>query len=243
MITAVLDHCSPNFEPRRAVNGFAGVRHIVLHYTGMVSARAALRRLCDPNAKVSAHYLIDEDGTVFALVDEDQRAWHAGVAYWRGERDINSTSIGIELVNPGHEFGYRPFADVQITALCSVIADITQRYMLPPSAVLGHADVAPGRKQDPGELFPWDVLAADGLCLWPSDKVAAEQMSDKQVWAALSAIGYAVPGGPGGDILDRRTGRADVVAAFQRRYRPTGVDGVLDHETRARIAAVVALYL
>ena len=133
---------------------------LVLHYTGMRSAAEALARLTDPEAKVSAHYLIDEDGTVVRLVDEEMRAWHAGVSFWRGATDINARSIGIELVNPGHEFGYRPFPRAQMAALIDLALDIVARWPIPARNVVGHSDVAPRRKMDPGELFDWPRLAA-----------------------------------------------------------------------------------
>ena len=147
---------SPNHDDR----GGAAIDMLVLHYTGMKTAEAALERLCDPAAKVSAHYTIDEDGTVYAHVPEARRAWHAGVSFWAGATDINSRSIGIELVNPGHEFGYRDFPDAQIAALITLCHGILLRHPIPSARVLGHSDVAPARKEDPGELFPWERLAA-----------------------------------------------------------------------------------
>jgi N-acetylmuramoyl-L-alanine amidase len=141
---------------------------LLLHYTGMRSAEEALERLCDPHSEVSAHYLIEETGEIHSLVPEDRRAWHAGKAYWAGESDINSASIGIEIVNPGHEFGYRAFPEHQITSLVRLSQGILKRYNIPPSRVLGHSDVAPGRKADPGELFPWERLAQAGVGLWPA---------------------------------------------------------------------------
>ena len=151
---------SPNFNERRLP-----VSMIVLHYTGMQSAAEALERLKDPAAEVSAHYLIDEDGTVIRLVDEAKRAWHAGRSFWRGITDVNSASVGIELVNPGHEFGYRPFPDAQMEALVPLLADIVRRHDIPRANVVGHSDVAPARKIDPGELFDWDMLARYNLTL------------------------------------------------------------------------------
>jgi N-acetylmuramoyl-L-alanine amidase len=229
---------SPNSGPRRSVDGWVGVRNVVLHYTGMQSADAAIARLCDPSAEVSAHYLVHEDGRILQLVDESLRAWHAGVSYWRGLSDLNSVSIGIELVNPGHEFGYRSFPPAQITALNALLGDIIGRYALTPEDVIGHSDIAPGRKQDPGELFPWQSLAGQGFGLWPN---APRESSDVGIWRALSGIGYAVPAGPGAEILDPETGAEDVISAFQRRFRPGRVDGVADAETRGLIAAVAEL--
>ena len=152
---------SPNFNDR--ADGIK-LAYIILHYTGMKDAASALERLCDPAAQVSAHYMIDEDGSVIQLVDEAKRAWHAGKSFWRGITDMNSASIGIELVNPGHEFGYRPFPAAQITALKKLLHEIIARHgMNRKSCLLGHSDIAPTRKQDPGELFPWEELAKDGL--------------------------------------------------------------------------------
>ena len=158
-----VDRPSPNHDDR----GGAVVDMLVIHYTGMASADAALARLCDPVAKVSAHYTIDEDGTVYAMVPEARRAWHAGASCWAGARDINARSIGIELVNPGHEFGYRAFAPAQIAALITLCQGIVTRHAIPAWRVLGHSDVAPMRKDDPGELFPWETLAKAGIGLWP----------------------------------------------------------------------------
>ena len=161
---------SPNQEPRPA--GVA-IDTLILHYTGMKTAKEALSRLCDPEAKVSAHYLVDEDGAVFLLVPEAKRAWHAGVSSWRGESNINDRSIGIELVNPGHEFGYRAFPEKQMAALIPLLRGILARHPIPQSRVLGHSDVAPGRKTDPGELFEWHRLAESGIGLWPDITKAA----------------------------------------------------------------------
>ncbi|MEZ5919616.1 MAG: N-acetylmuramoyl-L-alanine amidase [Alphaproteobacteria bacterium] len=172
---------SPNFDERAD----ARIPSIVLlHYTGMRTACEALERLCDPNTKVSAHYVIDEDGHVRALVAEDKRAWHAGLSFWDGERDINSASIGIEIVNPGHEFGYRVFPQAQINAVVALCTDIKARYDIPTDRFLAHSDVSPARKTDPGELFPWEKLAAKGFGLWPS---AQEREEDKQAVSALCA--------------------------------------------------------
>ncbi len=148
---------SPNFNDRALP-----VDMIVIHYTGMKTGAEALARMCDPSAKVSAHYMIEEDGQVFALVAEDKRAWHAGVSHWQGIDDINSCSIGIELVNPGHDWGYRSFPALQIKALLALITDTRTRHAIPNDRIVGHSDVAPGRKQDPGDLFPWARVRALG---------------------------------------------------------------------------------
>jgi N-acetylmuramoyl-L-alanine amidase len=155
---------SPNHDPRPAG---APVDILVLHYTGMRTAEEALDRLCDPEAKVSAHYTIDRDGCIYRHVGEERRARHAGVSWWAGERDVNGRSIGIELVNPGHEFGYVPFPEAQIDALMELAHAILARHPIPATRVLGHSDVAPARKTDPGELFPWRQLADAGIGVFP----------------------------------------------------------------------------
>jgi N-acetylmuramoyl-L-alanine amidase len=206
------DRPSPNCDARP--DG-AQVDMLVLHYTGMPTGEAALARLLDIEYEVSAHYLIEEDGRIFRLVAEADRAWHAGVSYWRGHRDVNARSIGIELVNPGHEYGYRPFPEPQMAALEALSRDILARHPIPPRNVVGHSDVAPARKTDPGELFDWRSLAAQGIGLWPAP--AASGPAD--VMDALSAIGY--------DITDY----APALAAFQRHFRPAEVHGVADPDT------------
>jgi N-acetylmuramoyl-L-alanine amidase len=220
----LVDRPSPNRDSR----GDAPIDILVLHYTGMESGAAALARLCDPAAKVSAHYMIDEDGTVYALVPEEARAWHAGVSYWAGARDINARSIGIELVNPGHEFGYRSFPKAQITALTELAKVILARHPIPAWRVLGHSDVAPARKDDPGELFPWKELAEQGIGLWPSK---GDDPGAAKVAELLARYGYD-PDSP----LEK------TVTAFQRHFRPTRVDGIADAETRALLASLLALY-
>ncbi len=158
---------SPNFNDREGHT----IDMLVLHYTGMRSADDARDKLCNAmsDKKVSAHYLVDEDGTIYAMVDESMRAWHAGVSYWRGHTNINQRSIGIEIVNPGHEFGYRPFPKPQMEAVAELCKDILSRRAIPARNVVGHSDVAPERKQDPGELFDWKFLAEHGVGLWPLD--------------------------------------------------------------------------
>ena len=240
-IPVVTDYASPNFGPRRAVANEVRVRHVVVHYTGMASCRAALARLCDGTAEVSAHYLIDEDGTVYGLVSEEMRAWHAGRSFWKSVRDINSTSIGIELVNPGNELGYRPFPEAQLASLMCLAGGIVARHDITPDNFLGHSDIAPGRKRDPGELFPWRRLAEAGFGLWPGPVTVVAGVPDLGLaFRRLSEIGYAVPltDEEGSDLLDPASAATDVIAAFQRRFRPSAVDGVLDGETAALIAAV-----
>jgi N-acetylmuramoyl-L-alanine amidase len=170
---------------------------LVLHYTGMPEGRAALERLCNAEARVSAHYLIEEDGTVYALVDETRRAWHAGLGSWRGHDDINSRSIGIEIVNPGHEFGYRAFPLAQMEALAPLALGILTRHPIPARNVVGHADVAPARKEDPGELFDWAWLAARGVGLWPAANApAAASASEEQIAGMLTKFGYGISEAP-----------------------------------------------
>jgi N-acetylmuramoyl-L-alanine amidase len=202
---------------------------LVLHYTGMRSAEAALDRLCDPEARVSSHYLVEEDGTVWQLVAETRRAFHAGISQWRGRAGLNATSIGIEIVNPGHEWGYRDFPALQMAAVCDLCLGILGRHpAIAPWGVVAHSDIAPDRKQDPGEAFDWRGLAAEGVGLWPGpDPVQAPPASAAP--ALLARIGY----------------RADLplpvlLAAFQRHWRPEAVDGVPDRGTLRRLAAVAA---
>jgi N-acetylmuramoyl-L-alanine amidase len=227
----ILDRPSPNHDARPGV-----VDMLVLHYTGMRSAAEALGRLCSAEAKVSAHYLIDEDGSTWRLVAEERRAWHAGVSCWAGQRDINGVSIGIELVNPGHENGYRPFPEPQMTALEGLCRGIIARHSIPARNVLGHSDVAPQRKSDPGERFDWARLAGAGVGFWPDlTATPAAPQPIAEIQQLLAAIGYETPQT---GVLDPTT--AMVVVAFQRHFRPSCCDGALDAETRARIAAVAA---
>ncbi|WP_420349751.1 N-acetylmuramoyl-L-alanine amidase [Pelagibius sp.] len=225
---SILQRPSPNHDPRP--DGPA-VDILLLHYTGMESGAAALARLCDPAAKVSAHYCVEEDGRIFQLVDEDRRAWHAGVALWKGASNINARSIGIEIVNPGHEFGYRPFPAAQMTAVIQLAEDIVARHAIPPARVLGHSDVAPLRKEDPGELFDWPALAAAGIGLWPGEQREAGALSADAVASGLSAVGY-------GYVEEDLPA---VIRAFQRRYRPAAVTGEADAETRGRLAGLLAM--
>jgi len=224
---------SPNFDKRTLP-----ISLLVLHYTGMKSGAAAIARLCDPDAKVSAHYVIEADGQIFQLVDEDMRAWHAGVSEWQGETNINSASIGIEIVNGGHDWpnndGTLPhFPDIQINALIPLIKDIIARRG--ELSILGHSDIAPARKIDPGEHFPWQGLAAAGIGFWPEIKSQDERIlfepdsRDRGVailQRGLAHIGYGV----------RVTGVMDddtthIIKAVQRRYRPHKIDGVVDVQT------------
>jgi N-acetylmuramoyl-L-alanine amidase len=199
---------------------------LVLHYTGMRSCAEALDRLCDPGAKVSAHYLVDETGAIYALVAEERRAWHAGVACWRGHRDVNARSLGIELANPGHEFGYRAFPEAQMTALIDLGRALVARHPIEPRNVVGHSDVAPARKSDPGELFDWPRLAAAGLGLWPK-KIDPVPAGEADILAMLAAYGY--------DTADPRA----ALIAFQRHFRAGRIDGAADADTAARLRALL----
>ena len=199
---------------------------LVLHYTGMQSAEAALARLCDRAAKVSSHYVVDEDGSVYALVAEPNRAWHAGVSFWRGVTRLNDRSIGVEIVNPGHEFGYRPFSPAQMQAVRALCQGILRRWPgIEARNVVAHSDIAPNRKQDPGELFDWRGLAASGVGLWTDDFAPPGDLR-----ADLTAIGY-----------DTDLGQADVITAFQRHFLPGHLTGVADEQTAGRAAALRAL--
>ena len=195
----------------------------------MPNAAAAIARLCDPASKVSAHWLVDEDGSVLALVPECRRAWHAGVSGWQGRIGLNDSSIGIEVVNPGHQWGYRPFSDVQVAAVIALCRSIQRRWEIPAKRVLGHSDVAPHRKQDPGELFPWEQLAEAGIGTWP----AVSPTSSSDLERSLRIIGYPL------DLEGVSVALA--LSAFQRRYRPQRVDGVADLATSRLLFAVEAL--
>jgi len=209
----------------------------------MKSAQAAIDRLRDPAAQVSSHYVVDEDGAVFRLVAEDKRAWHAGVSYWRGHSALNGRSIGIEIVNPGHEWGYRNFPALQMAAVCDLSLGILARHPIPARNVVAHSDVAPDRKEDPGERFDWRGLAQNGVGLWPFDApdlgtggALRDAASLRPVRAALRDIGYAVA--PEG-ALDPAL--AMVLRAFQRHWRPEAVTGQADDGTLVRLQQVHAL--
>jgi N-acetylmuramoyl-L-alanine amidase len=210
---------------------------LVLHYTGMRTSEEALRRLCEAQAEVSAHYLIDEDGTALQLVDESRRAWHAGQGSWAGESDINSCSIGIELVNPGHAFGYRPFPETQMRTLEAVCLEVLARHPIPAHRVLGHSDVAAGRKEDPGELFDWPRLARAGIGIWPErqpvpDRYTAGSMA--KIKHDLSRIGYAVEASGEMDCQAR-----SALLAFQRHWLADQLTGAGDPATAWRLQEVL----
>ena len=219
----IIETPSPNFDERQLP-----ISMIVLHYTGMTDGAAAIARLRDPEAKVSAHYLIEEDGTVLRMVAEDKRAWHAGRSQWRGVTDINSASVGIEIVNPGHEFGYRPFTDEQIAALIPLVAAIKDRHSITRGNVVGHSDIAPTRKRDPGELFPWYRLAKLRLALpRPTKNLLDPMWSEGGFLLALERFGY--------DVSEPMA----AIMAFQRRFRQELVDGEVDAECRMILLALL----
>src|SRR6516225_11548293 len=170
----------------------ARIDMLVLHYTGMESAPAALERLCDPTARVSAHYVVEENGRIWRLVPEVRRAFHAGVSCWEGERDLNAVSLGIEIVNPGHEWGYRPFPEAQMASVEHLCRDLVARYPIPPHRVVGHSDIAPERKSDPGELFDWARLARAGIGIWPSAATPGRDfiIDPAGIIRGLASIGY-----------------------------------------------------
>jgi len=229
---AIRDLPSPNHDERPA--GLP-IDTLVLHYTGMRTAAEAIARLRDPAARVSSHYVVEEDGTVSRLVPEERRAWHAGVSHWRGRETLNGRSIGIEIVNPGHEWGYRPFPALQMAAVCDLCLEILARHPIAARDVVAHSDIAPDRKQDPGELFDWQGLAANGVGLWPEGEIPGEDAAPvpdevARALPLLQAVGY----------------RTDLpvtvlLAAFQRHWRPERVDGMLDTGTLGRLQAVAAL--
>ena len=224
---AITDAPSPNFDARKAPPDM-----VLLHYTGMRTAEGAVARLRDPAAQVSAHYVVEEDGCILRLVPEERRAWHAGQSWWQGDTDINAASIGVEIVNPGHEFGYRAFPDVQVEAVIALVADIRTRWSVTDARILGHSDVAPARKQDPGELFPWKRLAEQRHGLWfepaheriaalgPPLAVGDEGLGVHVLQAGLHRLGFE-PRPTGRYAEDTRL----TVEAFQRHWRPSRVDG------------------
>lgn len=213
----IIDCPSPNFDERDQA-----VSIVVLHYTGMEDGPSAIARLRDPEARVSCHYLIAEDGQVLRMVSEFHRAWHAGLSYWRGIHKVNAASIGIEIVNPGHEYGYRPFTAQQMDALVPLLADIVARHQIPRANVVGHSDVAPARKQDPGELFDWALLARHKLAVArPTKGLVDPHWTDGGFLLALERYGY--------DVRDALA----ATVAFQRRFRPELIDGTICGECRA----------
>jgi N-acetylmuramoyl-L-alanine amidase len=232
---------SPNHGPRAAGKP---IDILLLHYTGMKSEEGALAWLASPQSNVSAHYFVGEDGAIVQMVDEAERAWHAGASFWAGERDINTRSIGIEIANPGHEFGYRSFPLAEVAAVVALCRDILARHPIPPQRVLAHSDVAPLRKEDPGELFPWGELNADGVGHWvmPEAVVAGPELKLGDSGEAVANLkqrfrsyGYGL-----GAESDFDEEMAAVVRAFQRHFRPALVDGIADVSTIATLDRLIA---
>ena len=247
----LIDRPSPNFDARsRAID------LVVLHYTGMQDGETALARWTDPTpvagkypgpwqgestapdaplSRVSAHYVGGEDGAVYRIVPEESRAWHAGASSWQGEGDVNSRAVGIEIVNGGHDFGLPDYSAEQIDAVIALLSDILARRQLKAVQVVAHSDIAPERKQDPGEKFPWKRLAEAGVAVWPEHAATpvSGEPSTSTVQAQLAAIGYAVKQT---GIMDAPTKAA--LMALQRRFRPTLIDGAPDDETRTLLAAL-----
>jgi N-acetylmuramoyl-L-alanine amidase len=241
MTLALRERLSPNHDSRgETIGGPPRIDLLVLHYTGMQNVEAALDRLCDPEARVSSHYVVDEDGTIWRLVPEERRAWHAGVSYWQGETALNTLSIGVEIVNPGHEWGYRAFPEQQMQAVETLCLDIISRRRIPAHRIVGHSDIAPTRKSDPGELFDWPRLARAGIGLWPEPAAELRRRRGRGVGiveraralADLARIGYQV----------EPSNVEPPLAAFQRRFRPERWDGRLDGETSGRLAEAAQLY-
>ena len=204
----IISQPSPNYDDRSSA-----IEMLILHYTGMKTGAEAIARLCDPKAKVSAHYVVEEDGRVFALVPEEKRAWHAGVSSWRGKQGLNDCSIGIEIVNPGHEFGYRPFFPAQMEAVAALCSAILSRHNIPARNV-----IAPTRKEDPGELFDWAMLAKKGIGLFPPQDLPAIPAGNFK--EGLAEYGY--------DISSDR-----VITAFQRHFTPDRLTGEWNGECAA----------
>jgi N-acetylmuramoyl-L-alanine amidase len=233
---------SPNHGERKAG---AKPDMLVLHYTGMADINAALAKLCTPGTEVSTHYLVMENGHIIQCVPEERRAWHAGVASWAGESDVNSCSIGIEIANPGHSYGYPDFPKRQIAAVIMLCRSIFTRFHIPPWRVLAHSDVAPNRKQDPGEKFPWNTLSENGIGLWvsPAPIVAGGPLfalgdtdgAITEFQGRLNMYGYDLPVNGKYDAATR-----DVIIAFQRHFRPARVDGIADPSTIATIRSLAA---
>jgi N-acetylmuramoyl-L-alanine amidase len=261
----MIERPSPNFDVRAGA-----IDLVVLHYTGMQDAETALRRLVDPApragdypgpwqasdidpatplARVSTHYVVGEDGAVYRVVDERNRAWHAGQSSWEGRGDVNSRGVGIEIVNGGHDFGLPPYPDAQIGSVIALVRDILQRNRLDPTRVVGHSDIAPARKADPGEHFPWKRLAEAGVSIWP-DTRGGEKIVCKRgdrghtvhdLHAALAAFGYAPPEDDAPDSAHFSEETEAIVRAFQRRFEPQRIDGVVRAGTMDALEALVEL--
>jgi N-acetylmuramoyl-L-alanine amidase len=230
---------SPNHDERASATDI-----LLLHYTGMTSTAKAIEWLCAPESKVSCHYVVDEDGNIVQLVPEARRAWHAGQSSWEGFTDTNSRSIGIEIGNPGHGYGYPDFPEPQIAAVVALCRDLVERHRFRPDRVLAHSDVAPLRKWDPGEKFPWERLHRAGVGAWvepaPMTPGMVLQLGDmcpevSKLQAGLRVYGYGVEAS---GIYDELT--AAVVAAFQRHFRPACVDGCADPSTIETLRSLLA---
>jgi N-acetylmuramoyl-L-alanine amidase len=240
----LIDHPSPNWNERP--EGVA-IDTVVLHYTGMQSGKEALGRLCCEQAQVSSHYLIDEDGTAYQLVDDKKRAWHAGVSSWQGRGNLNHSSIGIELVNPGHEFGYRDFPEAQIASLLALLNALKEKHAIPTSRFIGHSDIAPLRKNDPGERFPWKKLSHRGFGVFSEKDFSNQEFIEltsnnaaeiKVLNKQLGIIGYD---GFDSDGFGAQT--SQVIRAFQAHWRPEGVHGKLDKGTWSALQEIAKLII
>ncbi|MBL42313.1 MAG: N-acetylmuramoyl-L-alanine amidase [Rhodospirillaceae bacterium] len=236
----IYEKYSPNFNDRKSK-----IDIIVIHYTGMKSEQESLEQLCNTSSKVSSHFLINYSGDIFSLVEEEKRAWHAGVSFWNGENDINSSSIGIELDNPGHEYGYKPFTESQMVSLEKLISYLIKKYNIPLYNIVGHSDIAPLRKKDPGEFFEWKRLAKKNLSIWPKKillnpfnniSIGEKSRSVLKVQKSLSEIGYKIN-------QDAYYGAETklVLQAFQRRFRSNKFDGCFDNITGMMIHSVNSL--
>jgi len=251
----ILETPSPNFNERPSA-----IDSVILHYTDMVTAEAALAWLVNPLSRVSAHYLIDEEGHVYRMVNEEHRAWHAGESYWQGRTNLNDCSIGIELANPGHSHGYRPFPEAQIQSLITLCLDIKTRWRISSSRILGHSDIAPRRKKDPGHLFPWEILAQEGLGLWPAPLQEPErggimdflsQFRDEIGLLTHATLAFQrhfqfhkVPQERELMKLLFQLGYEPesphhTLLAFQRHFQPHKVDGIADPETYALLQGLL----
>jgi len=221
-IMNIIQSPSPNFNERQCT-----IDMLVVHYTDMPTAKEALAWMINPESQVSAHYLIDEQGQITQLVEEAKRAWHAGGSFWQGVTDLNSSSIGIELANPGHTCGYRPFPEAQLEAFLALAQEIQIRWEIPSSRILGHSDIAPQRKQDPGHLFPWKQLAERGFGLWPEPIMTGNEEDPADL---LAKVGYDVTSAP------------HAILAFQRHFQPHKLDGITDQETLALLQGLLKLH-
>lgn len=225
MTGSIISSPSPNHDSR----GGQPVDMLVLHYTGMQTGQGALARLCDADSRVSAHYVVEEDGRIFALVPESERAWHAGVASWHGHDNINARSIGIEIVNPGHQWGYRDFPQMQMDAVVALCKAILLRHEIPARNVVGHSDIAFRRKEDPGERFDWAMLAKHGIGIMPQ---SSDTGCDDAV-LGLAAYGYGIT------AKDDKATVAQCITAFQRHFRPGQLNGAWDKQCSKLLASLL----